>query len=238
MQVIQLNLNHCETAQQLLYQTASKTDASIAVLSDPYQVPAGNGRWVSDATGTAAIWIAGNYPFQEVISTSNEGFVIAKINGVYICSCYAPPRWDDTQFAYMVDHLALEMTNLQPAVMAGDFNAWATEWGSRLTNTRGQVLTESLARLNVTLGNVGARSTFIRNGAESIIDVTFCSPALMSGLNWRVADSYTHSDHQAIRYSLSTGRPTSGNRGPGPLRWKTSVFDAGAFRETLREYEP
>lgn len=51
----------------------------------------------------------------------------------------------------------------------------------------------------------GSTSTFRRNGVESFIDVMFCSPGLAGGLNWRVDEGYTHSDHLAIRYVISCG---------------------------------
>ncbi len=59
---------------------------------------------------------------------------------------------------------------------------------------------EALAKLNLDLANVGTKCTFSRNGAESIIDVTFSSPGLIK--NWRVDDGYTNSDHQAVCYSV------------------------------------
>lgn len=71
------------------------------------------------------------------------------------------------------------MVGLSPVVIGGDFNAWAIEWGSRLTNARGWALLE--ARLNVDVANVGDKKTYSRNGAESIIDVTFWSPGARTG---------------------------------------------------------
>ena len=115
-----------------------------------------------------------------VVSTSEEGYVVAKVNGVFYCSCYAPPRWSTERFTLMVDLLSIELTGLTPLVMAGE--------------TLG--LLSVLAKLNIDLANVGNKSTFSRNGAESIIDVTFSSPGLIK--NWRVDDGYTNSDHQAV----------------------------------------
>jgi hypothetical protein len=61
----------------------------VALISEP----ANNGNWVIDKAKMAAIQICGGYPIQEIISNGCEGFVIVKVNGVYLCSCYAPPRW-------------------------------------------------------------------------------------------------------------------------------------------------
>ena len=93
LNIRQVNLNLCSTAQQLLWQSCAETHCDVAILSDPYRIPPEDVKWVADKAGLAVILATGKYPIQEVVSNSCEGFVIARINGVYICSCYAPPRW-------------------------------------------------------------------------------------------------------------------------------------------------
>lgn len=233
VEIVQVNLNHCDTAQQLLWQSVAEHKCDVAIISEPYRIPPGNGNWTSDRAKTTAIWTVGKYPLQEVVYTADEGFVIAKINGVFICSCYAPPRWTIEQFNQMLDKLTEELTDRRPAVIAGDFNAWAIEWGSRLTSPRGSNLLEALAKLNVDLANEGTISTYRREGRESIIDVTFCSPGLIR--NWRVHEGYTHSDHQAIRYRIGRDpQVVSGGAQVNERRWKIANFNKDVFAEALR----
>ncbi|XP_062557268.1 uncharacterized protein LOC134222140 [Armigeres subalbatus] len=151
------------TLCQLLWQSVVEARTDVAILSDPYRIPADNGNWVADRSKSAAICTTGRYPIQEVLNTRAEGTVIAKINGVYYCSCYAPPRWPIEQFTEMVDRLTSDLVGSKPVVIAGDFNAWAIEWGSRFTNRRGQTLLEAFAKLDVVLCNEGSKSTFQRN---------------------------------------------------------------------------
>ncbi len=146
-------------------QTVSESGIEVALISDPYTIPVG-GRWVSDRSKSAVIWTAGKYPIQEVVSAAETGFVIAKINGIYFCSCYAPPRWTVDHFSRMLDILTGEMVGRSPAVIAGDFNAWATDWGSRQFNPRGYALLEAVAKLNVDLANVGTVSTYRMAGRD------------------------------------------------------------------------
>lgn len=234
MQVIQLNLNHCATAQQLLWQSVSEKKCDVALLSDPYQIPRGNRNWAADTQGGAAIWVMGQYPIQEVIA-SEEGFVVAKVHGTYFSSCYAPPRWSTERFGRMLDRLSDVLTGKGPLVVAGDFNAWSTLWGSRETTTRGQDLLDALARLNVELANVGNTSTFRRNGVSSVIDVTFCSPCFLSNTDWKVDEGHTHSDHMAITYRIDTGARTQARaRTPHERRWKTSCLNKDVLIEALR----
>ncbi|XP_038106605.1 uncharacterized protein LOC119766237 [Culex quinquefasciatus] len=234
VQVIQLNLNHCDTAQQLLFQTVVEKKCDIALLSEPYQVPEGNRNWLSDPPKAAAIWVTGQFPIQELVA-AEEGFVIAKVNGVFYCSCYAPPRWSIDRFDRMLDRLTDALTGKTPVVVAGDFNAWSTQWGSRESNRRGQDLLEALARLNVDLANEGFTSTFRRNGVSSIVDVTFCSPSLMASMDWKVDEGYTHSDHQAVTFRIC--RVARGPAQPASrqeCRWKTSTLNKEVFVEALR----
>lgn len=232
--MIQLNLNHCDTAQQLLWQAVVEVQCDVLILSDPYQVPEGNRNWLADPCKSAAIWVTGQYPIQETLA-AEEGFVVAKINGVFYCSCYAPPRWTVDRFGRMLDRLTDVLTGKSPLVIAGDFNAWSTQWGSRETTRRGQDLLEALARLNVELANTGDKSTFRRNGVSSIIDLTFCSPCLLSSMEWRVDEGYTNSDHQAIYYRIScsvrgVARPVTQQA----RRWKTSNLNKDVLIEALR----
>ncbi|XP_058456323.1 uncharacterized protein LOC131433746 [Malaya genurostris] len=215
--------------------TKSQWKCDVAIISEPYQIPPGDGNWTSDGAKTAAIWAVGKYPIQEVVHCADEGFVIAKINGVFICSCYAPPRWTIEQFNRMLDKLTEELTDRIPVVVAGDFNAWAVEWGSRLTNSRGSSLLEALAKLNVDLANDGTTTTYRKDGRESIIDVTFCSPGMIRSMDWRVCEEYTHSDHQAIRYCVGRDSQVESSRTQiGERKWKTANFNKDVFVEALR----
>ncbi|XP_062557410.1 uncharacterized protein LOC134222282 [Armigeres subalbatus] len=231
-----VDLDEITTADEhLLWQSARDSKCDVAIISDPYRIPPGNGNWVADEAGTAAICTVGRYPYQEIVYRAAEGFVIAKVNGIYICSCYAPPRWTIDQFNRMLDKVAEELIDRRPVVIAGDFNAWAVEWGSRCTNPRGWSLLEAFARLNVDLINEGSTSTYRRDGRESIIDVTFCSPALARNTNWRVCEDYTHSDHQAVLYCVG-GRVHSEPRESSikERKWKTESFDKDVFAEAMR----
>ena len=174
MRFIQLNLNNCETAQDLLRQTATEDQIDLAILSEYYRNLDGP-TWVADSTGKAAIWTCGRYPLQEV--HIRTGYVVARVNGLYVFSCYAPPSLNLPEFQQLMDRIATDATRLKPNIIAGDFNAWAEEWGSRYTNTRGAALLEIFAGPDLVLANTGDTSTFRRNGGSSIVDLTFASPA-------------------------------------------------------------
>lgn len=232
MRIIQLNTNHCEAAQDLLKQTVRERKVDIVLLSEPYKNMQ-NSDWISDRSRKATIWTCGNLAFQNT-NAQHTGFARAKIQGIFFYSCYAPPSWTHEQFQKMLDELVADATTRTPVVIAGDFNAWAMEWGSRYTNARGRALLETLALLQVELLNDGKVSTFRRAGTSSTIDLTFASSSLCRVTKWWVSEHYTQSDHQAIMLEIrpKQNRRRQHHRPTGP-KWRDSAFDKDVFEDVL-----
>jgi len=119
-------------------------------------------------------------------------------------------------------------------VIAGDFNAWAEEWGSVTTNAKGRTLLEIFASLDVTLLNNGTQHTFSRAGTGSIVDLTFTSASLFNYADWKVSDIYTASDHAAILCSIrdrSFSRETSA---PLSKAYQTDTLNSQAFSTAIQ----
>lgn len=230
MKILQLNLNHCENAHDLLTQTARELQVDVVLVSEPFK-RVDNGCWVYDTGGKAAIWACGKKPFQTVAQHLNYGFARAKIDGIHFYSCYAPPSLTLEDFIKFLDELTEDCQKYFPLAIAGDFNAWATEWGSKITNTKGQALMESLSSLDVVLLNSGNTPTFTRGDASSIVDLTFVSSSLAKGNDsWRITDIYTASDHQAIYWETSGAPQIRAANGRTSRGWKTSAFDSATFQ--------
>ena len=94
-----------------------------------------------------------------------------KVKGVHYYSCYAPPRWKIEEFEDFLDRLIRDAKGRFPVTIAGDFNAWATDWGCKKTNKRGQALLEAMSALDVVLLNTGTKPTFVEGEASSIVDL-------------------------------------------------------------------
>lgn len=43
-------------------------------------------KWIVDKVKIAAIWTMGKYSIQKAVFQTNEGFMIAKVIGVFVCS--------------------------------------------------------------------------------------------------------------------------------------------------------
>lgn len=238
MRLLQLNLNHCEVAQDLLEQTVRESSIDVAIISEQYKDRDATQQWFTDCSSRAAIWISANTHVQERPHDLRELYTWVKVRGIYIFSVYAPPSLTEAQFAMLLTRVVDEAANKRPLIIAGDFNAWSIIWGSISTNNRGKILLESLTRLEVCLMNKGSEPTFVRGEQTSIIDLTFASDDLSTYLqNWKVSDQYTHSDHRAIFYEIVDSKKTaSGPKTYNMRKWNAKSLDREAF-EVMMEGE-
>lgn len=175
------------------------------------------------------------------MSTEEEGFTVAKINGVYWFSCYASPSLKQLNFEILLDKIVKEARDIHSSIIADDFTAWSEEWESRLTNCRGRTLMEDFSPLDVILANRGNTSTFRRGNQSSVIDITFASRQFVSEINWQVRENYTHSDHQALTYEIhprvNTNNTRRGSHYMHRTSWVTKSFNEDLFCELLCEVE-
>nr|XP_041630267.1 uncharacterized protein LOC121501845 [Drosophila kikkawai] len=183
MKVIQINLNHCAAAQDLLSQTVREHGTDLAVLSEPYR-GGRNHNWAVDSSGKAALWVCGTASLRLENVHADNGFVRAKAGGWWVYSTYLAPSLTLAEFAAILDRLAADARGRSPTLLAGDFNAWAVDWGSVTTNARGRTLLEALSTLDVALLNVGQEHTFSRAGAGSVVDLTFASRSRAGQCRW------------------------------------------------------
>lgn len=237
LKILQINLNHCQAAQDLLSQTVREDKIDVVLLSDQYRNLDGPS-WKVDGTGLAAIWTCGKYPFQETMWKTEDCFVRAKINGIHFYSCYMPPSMSQEEFEGAIDRLVVDAKDRAPVAITGDFNAWAVEWGSKVTKKRGQALLEAFTVLNLTLLNDGKKPTFVRGEKSSVIDLTFVSSGIAKGDNrWRVMDTCTLSDHLAICWTVQRHQrcETHAPRRRGFAGWRANTFDADALAVCMPE---
>ncbi|CAB0035076.1 unnamed protein product [Trichogramma brassicae] len=156
----------------------------------------------------AAIWVQGGGMMQERPARARPFFTWARINGIYFFSVYTPPRLADVEFSALLTNMIEEAWDKRPLIVAGDFNAWATKSGCRVTRQHGTILLDALATLEAALLNTGDTPTFTGALGYSVIDLTFASDTLAPRItSWAVSELYTHSDQQAIVFEIETARP-------------------------------
>lgn len=234
MKILQLNLNHCQAAQDLLKQSVRELSVDVAMLSEPYQRMEPP-KWLCDASNTSAIWSVSSLTLQDAATTSH-GYIRAKVSGIYLYSCYIPPRYSIEDFGVIIDNIVCDAGTRNPVLIAGDFNAWAIEWGCPRTNERGRVLLEAFSALDVVLMNSGNEHTFSRGEGGSVIDIAFASNCIANCTTWRISDLYTHSDHCAIIMDIAHEQHQTINvRTSKLLGWKVNTFDKDVFKASIED---
>ena len=195
MKILQHNLNHCEAAHDLLTQTVRDREIDLVIIADPY-TRLNTQAWVTDATGITAIWSCKNRPFEDQVDITQKGFVRVKLGNMHFYSVYDPPSLTINEFKDLLDRLVMNARKHSPRVLAGDFNAWAAEWGSKKTVARGNELLQAMSCLDMVLLSTGTLPTFQRDDKTSTVDLTWASPNLVRGGNdWTVHDILNMSDH-------------------------------------------
>ena len=214
MRILQINLGHCRAAQDLLLQVVREKGADVVIVSEQWK---GSGAgWYANADDTAAICLP-NKRAAKWHTQVGCGWVWVEMSGVRIYSCYFSPNSTQQDFLGEISNLERDIRAVNgPVVVAGDFNAKAAEWGSRITDDRGRILCEMASGLGLHVANEGNEYTFRRGTGGSVIDVTFTNESLVGRTRgWRVLDDYSHSDHQYILFEIAGG--IDRRRAPRPL---------------------
>ncbi|ESN96734.1 hypothetical protein HELRODRAFT_163839 [Helobdella robusta] len=68
VKILQLNINHCEAAHDLLMQTVRELKVDLAIISEPYK-HLNTQPWEMDSIAGAVIWSCAKLPFQNVINS-------------------------------------------------------------------------------------------------------------------------------------------------------------------------
>ncbi|KAL4082363.1 hypothetical protein QTP88_030019 [Uroleucon formosanum] len=233
---LQINLNCNWAAEQLMAQTADETGADVLIVSEPATHYGQEDRWCFSTDRKAAVGIARLSAISQDDRGSGHGFAWMAFGALTVFSCYLRPGATLQEFCNFLGQLetAILSRGRAPIVLAGDFNAWNVEWGSRVNNPRGGPLSDLAASLGLILANTGSAPTFERGAYNSVIDLTFYRGVQLAG--WHVPDSETLSDHNYVRFNTSdrpqavapADPPVNANRG-----WSTRKLDRDALMRHL-----
>ena len=85
-------------------------------------------------------------------------------------------------------------------ILAGDFNGHNVMWGCNDTNQRGLQLENFISNNSFSFMNDNKSKTYLHpaTGSYSSIDLTLCSPVLLSNFTWKVTEDLCGSDHFPI----------------------------------------
>ncbi|CAK1585622.1 unnamed protein product [Parnassius mnemosyne] len=209
---LQANINHCACAQDLLLQSMAQWSINIAVVAEPYFVwPRKD--WLADLNGSVAIIssAAAGTPTLEGVRRG-QGCVAARFGDFVVVGVYFSPNRSLAELHNSLAELRAVVVGSYPlpVLVLGDFNAKNLAWGSRRTDVRGRMVEDWALETGLVVLNRGSVSTCVRMRGESVVDISFASPALSPrAIDWRVMEGVeTYSDHRYIRFDVST-QPSS-----------------------------
>lgn len=202
MKILQINLNHCRTAHDLLLIAAAENEADLVLVSEPYKIP---NEWSADLSNRAAIWVTSRGASTSAVVkcvARHTGFVITLYEDVYVVSVYASPNDKLYEFEAFLLELAIAIKPFnrknQGVIIAGDFNARSPLWGSDSWCNRGRALHDFCTSSNFFPVITSGGNTCER-GRGSKIDILICnSTAIASLKDTVVLDEYTASDHKYL----------------------------------------
>lgn len=231
--VMQVNLNHCAAAQDLLIANMAQWEVDLAVVAEPYYVPHGA---VVSSCGLATILVpkGSTTPLQRL--AAGEGWVAAEWGKLTVVSCYISPKPKKPAFERYLGALRTFVVQCKcPRILLlGDFNAKSTAWQCPEERMRGRLLRTWAEGLELRVQNTGSEPTCVRPQGTSIVDVTFCTPEV-NVTGWRVMDEETLSDHRYIIFGLgglsSTPRPRP--RQDSSPKWALRRLDRVALKAAV-----
>ncbi|XP_011859358.1 PREDICTED: uncharacterized protein LOC105556855, partial [Vollenhovia emeryi] len=208
--LIQANANHSPQAQDLLQQSVVESGFTLAIVSEPHRPPRDSPYWAVDngqAGDSVAIrWRSVPGGPDTTVIERGQRHVAVQWGPIAVVGVYLRPTRRLALFKGWLSDIGWTVLRLspRPVLVAGDFNAWHTSWGSRCTNRKGEALDEWAAEHGLVLRNEGRTPTCVRTQGESIVDLTWATPSaarLITG--WRVERGVeTLSDHRYISVEL------------------------------------
>ncbi|XP_076301945.1 uncharacterized protein LOC143220096 [Lasioglossum baleicum] len=205
IKMLQINLNHCKNAQELLTQSAIQHEIDIVFISEPWSPPS---FWHNDGHKSSSIWIP--QPISNLNSIKSlyksKGLVAVQIEDYIFISCYISPNVSLESYTGKIAELEsfLDTISTDKCVIAGDFNAKSTAWGSRSLDDHGTVVLEMCNNFGLIPKVSTGSHTFERNGYVSTIDILLCGATAYNGItSSQILEEYTASDHRYLKHVLT-----------------------------------
>ena len=189
---------------------------------------------VSDTVAHGGVLIAvhSSLPAKQLVLSTTLQAVAARVHlgrvPVTVCSVYLPPgvALPSAELRQLVSELP------PPLLLLGDFNSHNTVWGCEDTDARGRLLERFIHDESLCLLNTGERThVTLPSGRTSVLDLSLCSPQLISSLTWTVWDDPMGSDHFPVWLEYS-GEAVLGSR---PSRWNFKKADLAVFQTRVED---
>ncbi|XP_011859577.1 PREDICTED: uncharacterized protein LOC105557055 [Vollenhovia emeryi] len=237
LKLLQANLNRSRPVQDMFLHGLAEGGCALGIATEPNRVPR-HPCWAGSDDGSVAItWRrVGESQVPASRIDGGEGWVAVEWGPLIIVGLYLRPSLSRAEAEDRLHELEAWIQGHIPAplLVAGDFNAKSALWGSRRPDAKGGDVVEWASRLGLHLLNTGTTSTCVRPQGESIIDLTWSSPAASGWVtSWRVAEELELlSDHLPIEVELQRA-PNERTSSGRPLKWAVRKIDHDRLTASL-----
>lgn len=223
MKILQINVDRCRDAHDLLYHLATENNIDVCLVAEP------NSNITRDWGGhqDAKIWTANQSMFIRA-SGLGRGFSWIETANYRIVSCYCSPNSTMDELEAVLDDISkfLRESEKKETIIGGDLNAKSPLWGAPRTDARGSLVAEWISSENLSILNTGGCPTFRRREQESWIDITLCTESLAARTDWKVLDEIeTRSYHQYISIDIRDREMRPRLSDIGLSGWNTRSLD-------------
>lgn len=211
LNILQINLNHCNDANDALTIYALNNNIDIILCQDPYVsdgvasgIPSDWPIFFSDSLNSAIIFTNRDYAVISNLVLKNAVIISLNVSGdvIYLGSQYSSPSGNiDKDFVDLGTHFQ----SFDKVLLAGDFNVPLLELGYTRQSERTEVLLEHLIEKDLIIMNdTDAPSTFVQGDLTGRPDLTLGGLDICDKINnWYVDDRvFSYSDHRYIRFNL------------------------------------
>lgn len=209
---VQINLHHCNDANDALVRYAISNNIDILICQDIYLsegvavgIPPEWPIFFSTNKNAAIILTNSDYALIRNLELENSVTVSLTVNNdsIYICSQYSPPENDiDKDFIDLGRHF----DKFDKTIIAGDFNVPIIDFGYTRQTERTEIFLEHVLQKDLRIMNdASAPHTFVQGSLKGRPDLTLGGLDICNKLNsWYVDDNtFSFSDHRYIRFTLN-----------------------------------
>lgn len=201
---LQINLNRCRAAHDLLWKTVDDENIDVVIGQEPNKTLFCDKSSICDKNCDSFLIV--NKKFSVINSYRGNGFIIFEIEDLMICSAYFSPNQPIEGLNVLlndIDNIIKGKGANNNFIFGGDLNAKTPTIGSSTLNERGKMLDEFLFSNNLIALNEGSMPTFVGALGTSVIDFSAASSSIAHLINdWFVDNSENLSDHQTIKFTL------------------------------------
>lgn len=243
VKILQANINRSGRSLDLLLHHAKELEVGLLLVSEPSRI-VNSDKWFVSKDNSAAIYYDMSFlKLRCRLAKQGSRFVAVYCGPYLVISVYISPNVGLFEYNSFLDELSGVLSSrVDKVIIAGDFNAKDSLWGSRINNNKGLLVTRWAAERDLRIINSGNAPTCVRPQGTSIIDLTWASPDLLPLIkDWQVKeDLESLSDHLYIYFKLCTGRPGLPPHRGISRRWNLRKFDKDFYKAALiwRGWDP